>query len=131
MTVAVVRFFKLRLHEMHIRIGYSDDPLGQPGVDVRGPAAQVLLEHARPLQQYVRELDPTYVLRTVSADWRSGKLILVLAPAERPHCLPRELRTMQLGIGDAQPAWTLAEALLPELTTHLHLALAARVNAVS
>ena len=130
MTATAVRFFKLRLHDQHVRIGYSDDPLSQPGVDVRGASAQALLKQAAPLQSYVRDLDPSYALRTVSADWRSGKLILVLAPADNPACAPRELRTMQLGLGDAQPAWALAEALLPALTVHLHQALAARTERV-
>lgn len=74
--------FKLRFHDRHVRVLPSEVEPGiafrDPGVDLRGAAADEALAEAAPLLAWIRDRDPASVVRSISVDLASLRIIVSL-----------------------------------------------------
>lgn len=74
--------FKLRFRDRHVRVLPAEVEPGiafrDPGVDLRGPAADEALEAAAPLLAWIRDRDPASVVRSISVDLASLRIIVSL-----------------------------------------------------
>ena len=77
--------YKLRFHEGHVRAVPSRDesgcPFAGPGVDLRGDDARPVLELAGPFRAWLEAREPGVVLRSLSVDLASGRVLITLEPA--------------------------------------------------
>ncbi len=62
-------------------------PFGGPGVDLRGDEARAILGMAGPIRAWLEAREPGVVLRSMSVDRKSGRVLITLAPnpGERPR----------------------------------------------
>lgn len=74
--------FKLRFSDRHVRVLPAEVdpgvPFRQPGVDLRGDLADEALRAAAPLLGWVRDRDPISVVRSISVDLASLRVIVSL-----------------------------------------------------
>jgi hypothetical protein len=88
--------FKLRFHEVHVRVVPSVDPAGRPfagpGVDLRGAEAEAVLDLAAPLRAWIDAREPGAALRSLSVDMKRGRVLLTLASITPIDPRPRVVR---------------------------------------
>lgn len=84
--------YKLRFRELHVRAVPLRDPTGcafaGPGVDLRGDEAAAILERAGPFRVWLEAREPGVVLRSLSVDRASRRVLVTLEPTrseERPR----------------------------------------------
>ena len=77
--------YKLRFHDDHVRAVPSSDeagcPFAGPGVDLRGDEARAVLALASPFRAWLDAREPGVVLRSLSVDLASGRVLITLEPA--------------------------------------------------
>jgi len=128
----VLRSFKLRIADRHVRIVPAEDergcPFAGPGVDLRGEWAARALEAAAPVLCALRDLEPGIVIRSVSIDLERPRLLATLEPTT-PEADPRP-RVVRIDEGPALRAILDASGPLQRLLLEAaHRALAARAPA--
>ena len=84
--------YKLRFFDRHVRAVPTHDPDGcpfaGPGVDLRGAAADAVLELATPLRAWLEAREPGIALRSLSVDLARQRVLVTLEQAgERPRVL--------------------------------------------
>jgi len=76
--------YKLRFHDAHVRAVPSHDEagcvFGGPGVDLRGDEARAVLDLAGPFRAWLDAREPGVVLRSLSVDRASGRVLITLEP---------------------------------------------------
>lgn len=83
--------YKLRLNDGHVRAVVARDergcPFSGPGVDLRGEEAAPILALAAPFEAWLHAREPGVVLRSLSVDLVTRRILITLAPApsERPR----------------------------------------------
>ena len=87
--------YKLRFFEVHVRAVPARDeagcPFAGPGVDLRGETARAILDDAAliaPFREWLAAREPGVVLRSMSVDVASGRVLITLEPAsaeQRPR----------------------------------------------
>lgn len=74
--------FKLRFRDRHVRVLPAEAKPGvafrEPGVDLLGATADEALAAAAPLVAWIRERDPACVVRSISVDLASLRVIVSL-----------------------------------------------------
>jgi hypothetical protein len=87
--------YKLRFHDVHVRAVPSHDEagcaFGGPGVDLRGDEARGILDLAGPFRVWLEAREPGVVLRSLSVDLASGRVLITLEPMT-PEQHPRVVR---------------------------------------
>lgn len=87
--------YKLGFHDTHVRATPARDAAGcafaGPGVDLRGAEASAVLALASPFRAWLEAREPGVVLRSLSVDRRSLKVLITLAPMA-PDQRPRVVR---------------------------------------
>ena len=87
--------YKLRFHEGHVRAVPSRDeagcPFAGPGVDLLGEEARAVLDLAGPFRAWLEAREPGVVLRSLSVDLASGRVLITLEPAAQEQN-PRVVR---------------------------------------
>ncbi len=87
--------YKLRLHEGHVRAVPARDesgrPFAGPGVDLRGGEAAAIIRLATPFREWLHAREPGVVLRSLSVDLVSQRIVITLEPSE-PVSRPRVVR---------------------------------------
>jgi hypothetical protein len=63
----------------------SGCPFAGPGVDLRGDEARAVLDASAPLDAWLRAREPGVVLRTLSVDRRSLRVLVTLEAVPRPR----------------------------------------------
>jgi hypothetical protein len=125
----VLRSFKLRIADRHVRIVPAKDaqgcPFSGPGVDLRGEEAERAIAAGEPIASALCAMEPGIVIRSVSIDFERPRLLATLEPTT-PEADPRP-RVVRIDEGPALRA--ILEASRP--LTHLlleaaHRAIAAR-----
>jgi hypothetical protein len=83
----VLASYKLRFHDVHVRAMPARDeagcPFAGPGVDLRGDAARAILDDATlasPLRAWLEAREPGVVLRTLSVDLATRRVLVTLEP---------------------------------------------------
>jgi hypothetical protein len=76
--------YKLRFHEDHVRAVPARDEagcaFGGPGVDLRGDEARAVLALASPFRAWLDAREPGVVLRSLSVDLGTRRVLITLAP---------------------------------------------------
>jgi hypothetical protein len=129
----VLRSFKLRIADCHVRIVPAKDergcPFSGPGVDLRGEEALCAIEAAEPIARALRALEPGIVIRSVSIDLERPRLLATLAPTT-PEADPRP-RVVRIDDGPALRAILEASGPLQRLLLEAaYRAIAARPETV-
>jgi hypothetical protein len=125
----VLRSFKLRIADRHVRIVPVQDergcPFSGPGVDLRGEDAERAIVAGEPITNALRALEPGIVIRSVSIDFERPRLLATLEPTT-PEADPRP-RVVRLDEGPALRAILDASGPLTRLLLEAaHRAIAAR-----
>ena len=125
----MLRSFKLRIADRHVRIVPARDergcPFSGPGVDLRGDEAERAIATAAPLLDALRALEPGIVIRSVSIDLERPRLLATLAPTT-PEADPRP-RVVRIDEGPALRAILAGAGPLERLLLEAaHRAIAAR-----
>ena len=85
--------YKLRFFDRHVRAVPTHDldgcPFAGPGVDLRGDAADLVLDLAAPLRAWLEAREPGILLRSLSVDLAKQRVLVTL---EQPDQRPRVLR---------------------------------------
>jgi hypothetical protein len=112
-TGVLLRSFKLRLADGHVRIVPSTDaagcPFAGPGVDLLGEAAQEAFRVAAPLLAVLADFEPGIAVRSLAVDLERPRLTATLHADGRPRVVRIE----------AGAALTRLLAETPALTAYL------------
>jgi hypothetical protein len=83
--------FKLNAREVRVRIVPAQDargcPFEGPGVDLVGEAARQAIAHAAPIRRWLESREPGVVLRSVSIDLRSRRVLVTIEGGPKPRVL--------------------------------------------
>ncbi|UQA55710.1 hypothetical protein [Polyangium aurulentum] len=125
----MLRSFKLRIADRHVRIVPANDargcPFSGPGVDLRGEDADRAIAAGEPIASALRALEPGIVIRSVSIDFERPRLLATLDPTT-PEADPRP-RVVRLDEGPTLRAILEATGPLQRLLLEAaHRAIAAR-----
>ena len=76
--------YKLRFHESRVRAVPARDlagcPFAGPGVDLSGAEASAILDEAGPFRVWLEAREPGVVLRSLSVDMASRRVLITLEP---------------------------------------------------
>ncbi len=114
--------FKLRFRDRHVRVLPAEVEPGvtfrEPGVDLRGELADEALAAAGPLLAWIHERDPASVVRSISVDLTSLRVIVSLEDVHgAARGKPNVLRIDAPTSGDLLGIATGLEALLVRRAT--------------
>jgi hypothetical protein len=117
MIRAELRSFKLRFHDVHVRVVLAD--FDGPGVDLHGDDAKLCFELAKPMIAWLLVREPSVTLRAMSVDLDSRR---VLVSFEDAHAVAtRGPRPMVLRI-DPPDSSELIDRAAPLIARLLELA---------
>ncbi|HSO37504.1 MAG TPA: hypothetical protein VLT33_33495 [Labilithrix sp.] len=111
--------YKLRFHDVHVRAVPDRDeagcPFAGPGVDLRGDEARAVLDLAGPVRAWLEAREPGVVLRSLSVDRTSRRVLITLEPnpGERPRVVrvdPPHSDDLLAGAGALEAAIATASA---------------------
>lgn len=125
----MIRSFKLRYRDRHVRIVPKRDlagrPFAGPGVDVHGAEAARVFELAAPMEAWLRAREPGLKLRSLSADLDAGR---VLVSFDDPHGVNDKPVALRIVAPDSSALLDAAKPLLEALVALATNALRARAS---
>jgi hypothetical protein len=106
--------YKIRYHDRHVRAvpaeGLDGAPFTAPGVDLRGPEADAVIEASRPMLAWLEAREPGVVVRSISMKMDPPRALVSVEATPRP----RALRFDGLFAEELREAGRAAEARLLE-----------------